>query len=121
MKKKLTFIQILAAAAITAGAMSTAHAGIFLRTRVVVAPAVVAPVAVAPVAVTPVVAAPVVTAPVVAAPVAPVVAAPVVAAPVVAAPVAVTPVYVPTCRLVAVPVVNTWTGATYMVTRRVCN
>jgi hypothetical protein len=71
--------------------------GIFFRTRVVVAPAVVAPVAVAPVAVTPVV-----------------------AAPVVAAPVAVAPVYVPTCRLVAVPVVNTWTGATYMVTRRVC-
>jgi hypothetical protein len=29
-------------------------------------------------------------------------------------------VVVPTCRFVAVPVVNAWTGVTYMVTRRVC-
>jgi len=30
-------------------------------------------------------------------------------------------VVVPTCQFVAVPVVNAWTGLTYMVTRRVCN
>jgi len=73
------------------------NAAIFFRTAVVVAP------------VTPVIAAPVVAAPVV--------AAPVVTAPVVAAPV----VIVPMCRFVAVPVVNAWTGVTYMVSRRVCN
>jgi hypothetical protein len=49
--------------------------------------------------------------------VAPVVVAPVVAAPIVAAPVVVMPV----CRFVSVPVVNAWTGVTYLVTRRVCN
>jgi hypothetical protein len=54
--------------------------------------------------------------------VAPVVAAPVMVAPaVVAAPVVVAPVYVPTCNFVSVPVVNAYTGWTYMVTRRVCN
>jgi hypothetical protein len=37
--------------------------------------------------------------------------------PVVAAPV----VVLPTCRFVSVPVVNAWTGITYMVTRQVCN
>ena len=42
---------------------------------------------------------------------------PVVVAPVVVAPV----VSVPTCRLVAMPVVNVYTGWTYMVARRVCN
>jgi hypothetical protein len=52
-----------------------------------------------------------------------VVAAPVVVAPmvpvapvVVAAPV----VVVPACRIVSVPVVNAWTGVTYLVARRVC-
>jgi hypothetical protein len=54
---------------------------------------------------------------VVVAPVAPVVVAPVVVTPVVAAPV----VVLPTCRFVSVPVVNAWTGITYMVTRQVCN
>ena len=54
---------------------------------------------------------------VVVAPVAPVYAAPVVAAPVVVAPVVVMPV----CRFVSVPVMNAWTGVTYLVTRRVCN
>ena len=50
---------------------------------------------------------------------APVVVAPVVyAAPVIVAPVA---VYVPTCRWVAMPFLNAYTGWTYMVTRRVCN
>jgi hypothetical protein len=49
---------------------------------------------------------------------APVAVAPVMAAPVVVAPVA---VYVPTCRFVAVPVVNAWTGVTFLVTRRICN
>jgi len=49
--------------------------------------------------------------------VAPVVAAPVLAAPVIAAPVVVMPV----CRFVSVPVMNAWTGVTYLVTRRVCN
>ncbi len=51
-----------------------------------------------------------------------VVAPTVVAAPVIAAPVVVAPVVVvPTCRFVAVPVVNAWTGMTYLVTRRICN
>jgi hypothetical protein len=54
---------------------------------------------------------------VVVAPVAPVVLAPVAVTPVVAAPV----VVLPTCRFVSVPVVNAWTGITYMVTRQVCN
>jgi len=119
MNKQLTLMKALTVAAIAVGSMSTANAAIFFRSRVVVAP-VVAPVAVAPVA--PVVAAPVVAAPVVAAPVvaAPAVAPPVVAAPVVVAPV-VTPVYVPTCRLVSVPVVNAITGVTFLVPRRVCN
>jgi len=50
--------------------------------------------------------------------VAPVAFAPVVAvAPVYAAPVVVMPV----CRFVSVPVMNAWTGVTYLVTRRVCN
>jgi len=31
------------------------------------------------------------------------------------------PVYVPTCGFVLVPVVNAYTGWSYMVTRRVCN
>jgi len=124
MNKQVTFIKVLALTAIAVGSMNTANAAIFFRTRVVVAP-VVAPVAVAPVAVAPVVAAPVVAAPVAAAPVvaapapAAVVAAPVVAAPV--APVVVAPVVVPTCRLVSVPVVNAFTGVTYLVPRRVCN
>jgi len=30
-------------------------------------------------------------------------------------------VYVPTCRFISVPVMNAFTGYTYMVTRRVCN
>jgi hypothetical protein len=85
-------------ALLSLAAIGSANAAVFIRTGVVVAP-VVAPVAVAPVAVAPVVAAPVVVAPVVAAPV----------------------VVVPVCRFVAVPVVNAWTGVTYMVTRRVCN
>jgi hypothetical protein len=54
----------------------------------------------------------VVVSPVVVAPVAPVVVAPVYAAPV---------VVVPVCRFVSVPVMNAWTGVTYLVTRRVCN
>ncbi len=94
MNKQLTLMKALTVAAIAVGSMSTANAAIFFRSRVVVAP-VVAPVAVAPVA-------------------------PVVAAPVVVAPV-VTPVYVPTCRLVSVPVVNAITGVTFLVPRRVCN
>jgi hypothetical protein len=49
--------------------------------------------------------------------VAPVAVAPVVVAPVYAAPV----VVVPVCRFVSVPVMNAWTGVTYLVTRRVCN
>ncbi len=112
MNTQLTLVKVLAVATIALGSMSTANAGILFRTRVVVAP-VVAPVVVAPVAAAPV--APVV--PVVAAPV----VAPVVAAPVVAAPVVAAPVYVPTCRLVSVPVVNAFTGLTYLVPRRVCN
>ncbi len=86
-------IRTLAASALTVAALSSANAAIFFRTGVVVAP--VAPVVVAPT----------------------VVAAPVIAAPVVVAPV----VVVPTCRFVAVPVVNAWTGMTYLVTRRICN
>jgi hypothetical protein len=115
MNKQVTFIKVLALSAIAVGSMNTANAAIFFRTRVVVAPVAVAPVAVAPVVAAPVVAAPVVAAPVVAAP-AP---AAVVAAPV--APVVVAPVVVPTCRLVSVPVVNAFTGVTYLVPRRVCN
>jgi hypothetical protein len=90
-------IRTLILSAFAATALSSAHAAIFIRTGVVVAPVAVAPVA-----------------PVI---VAPVVAAPVVAAPVIAAPV----VVVPTCRFVSVPVMNAWTGVTYLVTRRVCN
>ncbi len=30
-------------------------------------------------------------------------------------------VVVPVCRFVSVPVLNAWTGVTYLVTRRVCN
>ncbi len=41
-------------------------------------------------------------------------------APVIVAPVVAPVVVVPACRFVAVPVVNAWTGITYMVTRRVC-
>jgi hypothetical protein len=89
-------IRTLILSALAAAAFSSANAAVFIRTGLIVAaPAVVAPVV----------------------PVAPVVAAPVVAAPVVAAPI----VVIPTCRFVAVPVVNAWTGITYMVTRRVCN
>jgi hypothetical protein len=89
-------IRTLILSVLAAAAVSSANAAVFIRTGLIVAaPAVVAPVV----------------------PVAPVVAAPVVAAPVVAAPI----VVVPTCRFVAVPVVNAWTGITYMVTRRVCN
>jgi hypothetical protein len=97
-------LRTLAVSAIAAVAMSSANAGVFFfRTRVVV-PVVAAPVVVAPVAI------------------APVAVAPVVAAPVVVAPVAVAPVvYVPTCRFISVPVMNAFTGYTYMVTRRVCN
>jgi hypothetical protein len=104
MNKQLTLVKVLSVAAIAVVSMRTANAAIFLRTRVVVAPVAVAPV-VAPVAV---------------APVTPVVAAPVVAAPVLAAPV-IAPVYVPTCRLVSVPLVNAITGVTYLAPRRVCN
>jgi hypothetical protein len=94
-------IRTLILSALAAAAFSSANAAVFIRTGLIVAaPAVVAPVV----------------------PVAPVVAAPVVAAPVVAAPVVAAPIVViPTCRFVAVPVVNAWTGITYMVTRRVCN
>jgi hypothetical protein len=52
--------------------------------------------------------------------VAPVVAAPIFVSPVAAMPVAAA-VYVPTCNFVSIPVVNAYTGWTYMVTRRVCN
>jgi len=108
----------LTASAVAAIAMSTANAQVIIpRARVIVRPVVAARVVVAPVAVAPVAVAPVAVAPVVPV-VAPIVAAPVVVAPVVAAPVA---VYVPTCRFVSVPVVNAFTGLTYMVTRRVCN
>ncbi len=90
-------IRTLILSAIAAAAVSSANAAIFIRTGVVVAPAVVAPVA-------------------------PIVAAPVVAAPVVVAPVLAAPVVVvPTCRFVSVPVMNAWTGVTFLVTRRVCN
>lgn len=107
MKKHATIARLLALSVLVSGAVSTANAAVFFRTRVFVAPVVAAPVAAVPVA-------PVVVAPIVAAPV---VAAPVMAAPVVAAPV----VVVPVCRFVSVPVVNAWTGITYLVTRRVCN
>jgi hypothetical protein len=90
-------IRTLILSAFAATAVSSAHAAIFIRTGVVVAPVAVAPVVVAPLA--------------------PVIAAPVVAAPVIAAPVVVMPI----CRFVSVPVMNAWTGATYLVTRRVCN
>jgi hypothetical protein len=93
MNKTRCLFQVLALSALAAGALGTANAAIFIRSRVIVAP-LVAPVAVAPVAV-----------------------APVAIAPVVAAPV----VVIPTCRFVSVPVVNAFTGVTYMVTRRVCN
>jgi 2-oxoglutarate dehydrogenase E2 component (dihydrolipoamide succinyltransferase) len=89
-------IRTLAVSLLAAAALSSANAAIFIRTGVVLAPA--------PMVVSLVVAAPVVV-------------APVMAAPVVVAPVMV----VPTCRFVAVPVMNAWTGFTYMVTRRVCN
>ena len=93
-------IRTLAVAAIAVSAMGSANAAIFVRTAVVVTPvAVVAPLRVA-------VAAPVVVTP-----------APIVVAP---APVIV-PLYVPACRFVAVPVMNAFTGITYLVTRRVCN
>lgn len=88
MHKTRCLFQVLALSALAAGALGTANAAIFIRSRVIVAP-VVAPVAVAPVAVALVVAAPVVV--------------------------------IPTCRFVSVPVVNAFTGVTYMVTRRVCN
>jgi hypothetical protein len=114
MKKHVTVARLLALTALMSGAIGTADAAVFFRTRVVVAP-VVAPVAVAPVAAAVVTPAPVVAAPVVAAPI---VATPVLATtPVVAAPV----VVVPVCRFVSVPVVNAWTGVTYLVSRRVCN
>jgi hypothetical protein len=88
-------LRTLAVSAIAAVAMSSANAGVFfVRTRVVVAPVVALPIVAAPVAVAPVVVAPVAVAPV---------------------------VYVPTCRFIAVPVVNAYTGWTYMVARRVCN
>jgi len=90
-------IRTLTVSLLASAALSSANAAIFIRTGVVVAPA-----------------APVVVSPVVAAPVA---VAPVAVAPVMAAPVMV----VPTCRFVAVPVMNAWTGFTYLVTRRVCN
>jgi hypothetical protein len=105
-------IRTLTVSLLASAALSSANAAIFIRTGVVVAPA-------APVVVSPVVAAPVAVAPVA---VAPVMAAPVMAAPVMAAPVMAAPVMVvPTCRFVAVPVMNAWTGFTYLVTRRVCN
>jgi hypothetical protein len=110
MNKTRCLIQLLTFSALVAGAVGTANAGIFVRSRVVIAP-VVAPVVAAPA----VVAAPVVAAPAVVA--APVAVAPVVAAPVVAAPI----VVVPACRFVSVPVVNAFTGVTYLATRRVCN
>jgi hypothetical protein len=92
-------LRTLAVSAIAAVAMSSANAGVFFfRTRVVV-PVVATPVVVAPIAV-----------------------APVVAAPIAVAPVAVAPVvYVPTCRFISIPVMNAFTGYTYVVTRRVCN
>jgi hypothetical protein len=99
---KQWMIHGLALTALVAGAATSADAAIWVHTRVVVRPVVAAPVVVAPVA--PVVAAPVV-------------AAPVVTAPVVAAPIVVAPV----CNVVSVPVVNAFTGVTYLVPRRVCN
>ena len=103
MNKTRCLFQVLALSALAAGALGTANAAIFIRSRVIVAP-LVAPVAIAPVAIAPVA-------------IAPVAIAPVAIAPVVAAPV----VVIPTCRFVSVPVVNAFTGVTYMVTRRVCN
>jgi hypothetical protein len=44
-----------------------------------------------------------------------------VVAPVAVAPVVAPVVYVPTCRFITVPVMNAFTGFTYLVTRRVCN
>ncbi len=41
--------------------------------------------------------------------------------PVLVAPVVAPVVVVPVCRFVSVPVLNAWTGVTYLVTRRVCN
>jgi hypothetical protein len=95
-------IRTLVIAGLTAGAMSSADAAVWFRTRVVVAPVVAAPVVVAPVVA------------------APVVAAPIVAAPVVATPVVAPVVVVPVCSVVSVPVVNAITGVTYLVPRRVC-
>jgi hypothetical protein len=92
-------VRTLAVSAIAAIAMSNANAGVFFFRTAVVAPVVVTPVIAAPVAVAPVAVAPVVVAPVVVAPV----------------------VYVPTCRFITVPVMNAFTGFTYLVTRRVCN
>jgi hypothetical protein len=87
-------IRTLALSALAAATITDANAAVFIRTGVVVAPVV-------PV--------------VIAAPVVPV-------APIVAAPVVVTPVVVmPVCRFVSIPVMNAWTGITYLVTRRVCN
>jgi len=37
------------------------------------------------------------------------------------APVVVAPVYVPVCRVVSVPVINPYTGWTYLASRTVCN
>jgi hypothetical protein len=94
----------LAITALVAAATTSADAAIWVRSRVIVRPVVAVPVVVAPVVAAPVVAAPIVV-------------APVMAAPVVAAPV----VVVPVCNVVSVPVVNAWTGVTYLVPRRVCN
>jgi hypothetical protein len=91
--KKLA-LRTLAVSAIAAIAMSNANAGVFFFRTAVVAPVVVTPVIAAPVVVAPVAVAPVVVAPV---------------------------VYVPTCRFITVPVMNAFTGFTYLVTRRVCN
>ncbi len=44
-----------------------------------------------------------------------------VVAPVLFAPVVAPVVVVPICRFVSVPVLNAWTGVTYLVTRRICN
>jgi hypothetical protein len=89
---KQWMIRGLAVATLAAGAATSADAAIWIRSRVVVTPVIAAPVVVAPVA-------------------------PVVAAPVVAAPV----VVVPVCTVVSVPVMNAFTGITYLVPRRVCN
>lgn len=86
-------LRTLAVSAIAAIAMSSANAGVFFFRTAVVAPVVVTPV----------------------------IAAPVVVAPVAVAPVVAPVVYVPTCRFITVPVMNAFTGFTYLVTRRVCN